>query len=236
MIVDTMPSDEQLFVALQMMIKKRVPKFQVKYKDESKWQKFIGKLAFFNRKYMTKYTTTSYPKVFFPSRKFVEDNKFKAFKVLAHEYLHLLDRKKRAVIFELFYAAPQWLMIFSLLAFLAFWFSNWWLMALTSLIALGPWPAFGRASLEMRGYGMNIAINIWRHGSIKDDTRQDLVEKFTNWDYYKMWPFEKAVSEWISEYEQLVYNVDAIKTEETILDQSEAFQDVYELLTGIEHG
>lgn len=234
--IDAIPGDDQLFEALQAKIRGKCPGFVIKYKDENRVQKFIGKLAFFNPRYMTHFTTVSGVKVFFPSRKFVTENLVRAFKILAHEYVHILDNKKRPLIFQLMYAAPQWLMVFVLLAFMSLWFSNWWLMALTSLVALAPWPAFGRANLEMRGYGMSIAINIWRHGSIQDTTREWIAGCFTGWTYYKMWPFKKSVDKWIVDYEQLVYNVDTIKKEESILDQSEAYQDVYELLTGIEYG
>jgi len=234
--IDAIPSDDQLFDALQVLIRRRIPKFKIRYKDESRWQRFVGKLAFFNRKYMTNFVTTSGPNVWYPSRKFIQESKIRAFKILAHEYVHMLDRKKHPIVFEMVYAAPQWLMLFVFLSLLAIWFSNWWLTALTSLIFLAPWPAFGRAILEIRGYGMSIAINIWRHGSVLDSTKENIENNFTGWNYYKMWPFKETVKKWIADYERLTYNIDAIRTDETILEQSEAYQEVYELLTGIENG
>jgi len=226
-------TDDQLFDALCAIIRSRIPGFRIQYKDESILSKIIGFLIFFNRDYMTKYTTTLGDLVKFPSRKFVEENKWKAFKILAHEYVHILDNDKAPVMFKILYAAPQWLGLLSLVALLAIWFSNWWLMALVCLIFFVPWPS-PRAHLEMRGYSMNIAINMWRHGDIIEKTREWLVEKFIGWPYYKMAWRESTVREWIAETEELVHNLDRMKPDATIFETSVAFQDVYQLLTDIE--
>lgn len=232
---DAVPNDDELFDALQARIRGRVPKFRVRYKDENRTQRFIGKLAFFNPGYMTEFTSTFGADVFYPSRKFVNENKVRAFKILAHEYVHLIDRQAHKIVFEVLYALPQILLVFALLALVAYWLGPWWLVALTSLLFALPWPAFGRANLELRGYAMNIAVNIWRHGSVKQETKDWIAGCFTGWQYYKMWPFPKTVERWLEEQEKLVYNVDALRTSESILDQSQAYQDVYELLTGIEY-
>jgi len=228
-------TDDQLFGTLQAVIKKRVPKFKIKYKDESKWQKFIGKIAFFNKGYMTDYTTTLGSTVYFPSREFVRESNMRAFKILAHEYVHILDRQKLPIVFELLYVFPQFLSMFSLLAILSFFFGMWWLLSLVALLALLPWPAVGRTSIEMRGYAMNIAINIWRHGHLSANTKKWLTETFTGSNYYYMWPYEDAVRLMIEDEEALVYNVDSTMDANSILQHSDAYQDVYELLTGIEY-
>lgn len=226
-------SDDYLFGALCSRIKGRVPGFEIQYKNKSVVSKILGFLAFFNRDYMTKYTTTFGDLVKYPSVKFVNDNKWRAFKVLAHEYVHILDNQVHPLLFKILYSAPQWLVLLSSLALLSIWFSNWWLLALIGLIFLGPWPS-PRSHLEMRGYAMNIAINMWRYGDIQESTKEWLVEKFTGWPYYRMAWSKKTVREWIAETERLVRNIDQIRPDETIFDTSVAFQDVYELLTDIE--
>lgn len=228
--------DSDHYDELCLMIAKRVSGFAIKYKDESRWQGFLGWLCFFNKKYMTTYTSTFGKTVWFPSRKFVEKNKWVAFKILAHEYVHLLDRDKARFVFEFSYVFPHFMFVFSLLAFLSIRFSFGWLFSLLFLLFLLPIPAVFRAAVEMRGYSMNIAINIWRHGSLREDTREWIVEVFTGWPYYKMWPFPSVVREWIADIERRVYNIDAVKTdpEDVIINDSEAFVDVYALVTGIE--
>jgi len=228
--------DSDHYDELAWLIAKRVPGFAIKYKDESRWQRFLGCLCFFNKKYMTKYTNTFGKTVWFPSRKFVERNKWAAFKILAHEYVHLLDRMKARLFFEISYAFPQFVFMLSLLALLSIWFSFGWLFSLLSLLFLLPIPAVFRAAIEMRGYSMNIAINIWRHGSLREDTREWITEAFTGWPYYKMWPFPSVIRGWIADTERRVYNIDAVKIdpEDVIINDSEAFVDVYALVTGIE--
>jgi hypothetical protein len=172
--------------------------------------------------------------VWFPSRKWVEENYWRAFKVLAHEYVHLLDRKKYPRLFELMYAFPLWLALLAVGTIGAI-FHPWFYLFLISLSALLPWPAFMRSNLEMRGYSMNIAINMWRHGGIKQETRDWIEKMFTGWDYYRMWPYPVDVRKWIDNVERLVLEVDRVRPGETIFSMGEAFEDVYELLTGIEH-
>jgi len=234
--IDAVPSDNQLFDALQAKIKGRIPGFNIRFKNESRTQKLIGKLAFFNKKYMSSYTSVLGSTVWFPSREYVNESKMRAFKVLGHEYVHLLDRKKHPIVFELLYASPQVFVVFVVLALLAFFFSNWWLIALSLLLCALPWPSPGRALLEMRGYAMNLAINIWRHGSLLPETKDWITEMFMGWSYYKMYPFPKSVRESIDRYERYIYRVDTVRPADgtIIFDYSEAFVDVYELLTGIE--
>lgn len=228
--------DGVMFGELKALISRRVPGFAIKYKDESKWQKFIGLVSFFNPGYMTKYTSTIGKTVWFPSREFVTKKRSKAFKVLAHEYVHLLDRKKAPVVFELGYTFPQILFIFASLAIMAFFFSPWWLLALSALIFALPIPAIFRSLIEMRGYSMNIAINIWKHGAVMESTREWIEEVFCGWDYYKMWPFRRDIQEWIAETERRVYAIDAVgeRAKSSILQESQAFVDVYALVTGID--
>lgn len=229
-------SDEELFVGLSRSISARVPGFKIRYKNESKWQWFLSRLLFFIRgnRYMTEFTTTLGNTVWFPSEKWVRENYWKAFKVLAHEYVHLLDRRRYPRLFELMYMFPLWIVLPAFASIAAI-YSPWFLFALVFLVALLPWPAFTRANLEMRGYSMSIAINMWRYGSIKQETRDWIVEMFTGWDYYRMWPRAAEVHAWIRNTEDLVLAIDRVKTKETIFVLSEAFEDVYELLTGIEH-
>ena len=107
---------------------------------------------------------------------------------------------------------------------------------MVALLALLPWPAQGRAKLELRGYTMNMAVNIWRHGSLREDTKVWIKEVFVGWAYYKMWPFKKEVDAWLDDSERMVYSIDSLQNKGVhLFNESEAYQDVYELLTGIEY-
>jgi len=232
--IDATPTDDNMLDVLAAVIRSKVPDFKVKYKEESRWQKFLGALAFFCPDYMTSVTSTFGSTVYFPSKKFVDESRVRAFKILAHEYVHILDRRKRKVFFEVLYTLPQLLGLLSVGAIAACFLGAWWLLWLVALLAFLPLPAYGRMALEARGYAMNIAVNIWRHGSLREETREWIESMFTGWTYYKMWPFKASVREMLEGYEKSVYNIDAIHAEESILDESEAFVDVYEILTGID--
>ena len=227
------PSDEEIFDALCAKVKGRVPEFEIRYKSKSYWHRILGKLLFFNKAYMKRVTTTLRYNVWFPDESFVKDSKWLAFKILAHEYVHLLDRQTHPVIFEKLYAIPQSLFVFSLLALMAIWFSNWWLVSLVALIFLAPIPSRTRAELEMRAYAMGIAINMWRHGDVLPSTKEWMVETFKSWTYYRMCPYPDRITDWIDSVEQGVRNIDTVGSTSSILDLSEAYEDVYELLTGI---
>ncbi len=226
--------DSEQFDMLCVKIGRKIPGFEVRYKDESIFMKILGFLLFFNRKFMTRYTTTIGSKVYFPSRKFIEDKRSRAFKILSHEYMHLIDYKEHPIVFVLLYIAPQFLGLLSLGSILSIWFGPWYLLFLIALVFFLPIPSAGRAEVEKRGYCMNIAINIWRHGSIKDETREWLKETFTGWEYYRMWPYPDSVDEWIDKAINLVRAIDHIRPAATVFDMSDAFEDVYEIVTGIE--
>lgn len=224
-----------LFLALQDKIKSRVPGFTIKFKDENIIQRIIGVLvALFCPGYMYSYTSTFGKTVYFPNRKFVTNDSKRAFKILAHEYVHILDRARAPIFFELLYMLPQLLAVFSILALLSLVYGPWFLLFLLALLFLLPLPAYGRAALEMRGYGMNIAVNYWLHGTIYRETRNWIADRFTGWSYYKMLPFSNVVHGWIEDYTDLIYSVNHPGDKGTILGLSDAYLDVYELITGIE--
>lgn len=188
-----MATSQEIFDAMTVEIGKKVPGFQVRYKNESWSQKLIGLLARpFNPTYTTGFITTFYPYVYYPSKKDVEANPGSAWRVLAHEYVHLLDTKAHPILFRLRYVMPQILALLALGAIGAFW-SLWFLLCLVFLLAAAPWPSRGRTALEMRGYTMSMAADFWKHGRITDATKEHIAQHFTGWNYYKMCPNEKKV-------------------------------------------
>jgi hypothetical protein len=185
-----------LFDSAVSRIRTTIPKFGVRYKDESWTSKLLAVLVWiFNRTYMTTYTTTRYPLVYFPSREFVESNPKRAVKILAHEFVHLWDRKYEGLFFSFSYAMPQLLaLVFLALPITLIFFKPWWVVLITAIPAIVcamPIPSYWRMKWEMRGYSMSMAMNYWRYGSIQDSTIKHITSQFTGWPYYKMWPFKE---------------------------------------------
>ena len=104
----------------EVEIQKHVPDFSIKFKNQTASQKLIGFLTqSFNSKYMTSYATTSFPTVYFPTKVFYESQPDSSFKILAHEFIHMMDMKNHPTWWKLMYALPQALAIFPLIAFAA---------------------------------------------------------------------------------------------------------------------
>ena len=196
------------FSAGRELISKHIPNFEIRYKNESISSKVIAVLVWvFNRRYMQDYTTTRFPRVYFPSRKFVEEDPYRAYKILMHEFVHLWDRQHRGISFTLGYLFPQWLAV-PLFLLATLWAlvitdppgAHWsvaivgWILALISAL---PWSARSRAMSELRGYSMNMAINYWNYGNVNHHTIQWIIKQFTGWSYYKMWWWRKDVNSWL---------------------------------------
>ncbi len=195
----------QLFDELAEFIKGEIPGFEIRYKNESWFQKLIGVLTWvFSRHYMTNYTTTMYPIVWFPSRAYIDERPWKATKVLAHEYVHLYDAKGRHRWWGFRYAGPQTWLAFGAaigLTTVGILLGPPWWVYLFSLLAVAPWPAAFRRDAELRGYSMNMVCNVWRHGSVKRSTIDWIVDHFIRPDYFFMWPFRKDMTKRVVEAE-----------------------------------
>lgn len=185
-------------------IEDEITDFEVDYKDENTLQKILGVLSYpFNKNYMSHFTTTFYPKVYFPTREFVSKSYTNAMKTLAHEYVHLWDKAKNWF-WDIGYAMPQPLGLLSLLALLAIPFSNWHLLSLLWMLFFLPLPAPWRMKAELRGYTMSIAVNYWRHGSVKQSTKDWIIKAFIGPSYYFMWPFKKNITDALNTAEQKI--------------------------------
>jgi len=228
--------DDALFGALASVIRGRVAKFKIKYKNESLFQKIIGRILFFNSEYMSKYTTTIGTTVYFPSREFVEKDRFRAFSVLAHEYVHVLDYRKSPFMFVFLYLFPQVLSLFSLLSLLSLFYSNLWLLSLFSFVFLLPLNSASRLALELRGYAMTLAVDIWRHGVASESLKAHIRNVCCGRQYYRMCDDRYRIDRILGDIEKSILNIDIIgvPVSDTIFASSDAYQDVYFVLTGIE--
>lgn len=93
--------------AFEDLLRLHYPQLRIEFKDKSLTQRLIGALIRpFNPQYLTRYTSTFAPTVYFPSREAYEDNPKASFTLLAHEFVHLLDTQEHPFWFRLSYMIP----------------------------------------------------------------------------------------------------------------------------------
>ena len=203
---------------LTKYFREQIPGFEILSKKESPLLKFISKLLFFNKKFLTGYVTTLYPKVYVPELPWREKDHVAAMATLAHEYVHLKDRKRMWLFFNFLYLFPQNLAAFALLG--AFGNSPLWYLCLLFLL---PIPSPTRAWLEFRGYRMTLAV--WAHFlKEKLDTGSfvnSIVEKnFAGSAYYWMFPFKRYLIKKFYTHHDRRMNVPEIQEVLNILENS----------------
>lgn len=109
------PADLREF---EVVVRTLYPGLKIGYKDQNSFQKVLGYLLFpFNPQFMTRYTTTFAPAVYFPSKDYYEGNPKSSMTLLAHEWVHLLDTERQPLWFRFSYMFPQ---IFAPAAFAAY--------------------------------------------------------------------------------------------------------------------
>jgi hypothetical protein len=185
-----LPAAEQYFVRrkLEKHIRSKIPDFEIKDKKKSPLMEVLGWLLFFNKRFLDNYVTTIYPKVYVPEVPYKPYNHLHAIGVLAHEYVHLSDRKKLGWLFNFIYLSPQ---ILAVIGLLGFFISPWYFIFLLFIL---PMPSPGRTWAEVRGYRMSMAIQYWLNPEIKMELLIDrYVYQFTSSSYYWMMPFKDLV-------------------------------------------
>lgn len=171
------------------VIEQQVPGFRLTFKDETLLHKVLGWLLKpFNPRYMTNFTTTLGKTVSFPSRTWYEENPSRAFSILAHELVHLVDYQTHGVWFSLSYLLPQLLALPLLLAGVLGLVWSWWglLPLVLGLLCLIPFPAPWRAKWEGRGYAMSMAVTYWASGAIPGAQKEMIAHNFYGPSYYFM--------------------------------------------------
>lgn len=171
---------QERWVRLLTAIKKDIPAFNIRFKDQSSFQRLIGYLSFWNWSrdattgariygYM-EMTTTIGNCIYFPYEGYV--NTSLPAKVLEHEWVHMKDART----------------FFSLLPFLPS-IINQVLFNLCYLLIF-PWPGVTRAYAEIRAYRRSLELT---DDSKKEENLKFYVEQFTGPSYFYMWPFPKQV-------------------------------------------
>jgi len=185
---------------LENMILDDIPNFEIVSKTTSFLMKVLSIILFFNRSFMTSYISVIYPRMYVPKLPWKENDHYSAILVLAHEWVHLSDRKRFGLLFDIGYLFPQCLAFLSLLApFL----SVWWLLCLLFLL---PIPSPSRAWLEFRGYSMTMACKWWLTGN--EINYYWIERQFVGQWYYFMWPFKGIVRKMFEKQMEKIKNDD----------------------------
>lgn len=170
---------------------------KIKYKDSSKFMKFLSYLLFFNKSFMTNYTTTIGNTVYFPTQSKIDEAvNNSSLATLCHESQHIYDSKSyKAIWYYIAYLFPQILAPFMLF----FAFISWYLALGLFILFLLPLPAPFRMIYERRGYIINMLIinQIQKEYGVNEGIRksillpyiEDVNDQFTSSAYYFMWPF-----------------------------------------------
>jgi hypothetical protein len=180
---------------------KRYYVFNIKYKNESWFMKFLAIFVrVFNKNFMTSYVSTIGNTIYFPSKKYIEKNEYAAMAVLAHEIVHVQQSEKYgSLLMGLAYLFPQCLALLSIGAVFAFlWLPMLW--CLLFLLFLAPLPAPWRKKFELEGYTMSLFMTDlimnqlgYTDQSIMTEMSVQAVRinknQFKGSGYWFMWPF-----------------------------------------------
>jgi hypothetical protein len=170
---------------------KYFPGVNIQYKNESTFMKILGKILFFNKSFMSNYTTTINSTIYFPNRDFIKNNYNSFIVTFLHELVHIKDAKKFSfILFSLLYLSPQ---ILTLLI-IPFIFLNWKLSLIFLIFAL-PIPSFFRMYFERRAYIVSLYVLNYLIVNHKiranlEDNKNFYLTQFKLSGYYFMWPFK----------------------------------------------
>lgn len=175
---------------------KYFPSLRIQYKDRSVLMKILNFLLFFNKGFMTDYTTTLGSTVYIPNDHYVKFRPVSGAVVLLHELVHMYDQKKiGSPWFELACLMPQVLIIPALLLFLLT-----WKIALPVILLLAlPIPAYFRMHFEKRAYLSSLYVIQKLSEKLNFNPRLEsqsvhFIECFIDSSYYFMWPFGNKVA------------------------------------------
>lgn len=185
--------DKKILEDLISEIRKTHPKFKIKFKNKSFIQKILGFVLFFVPGYMTNYVTTMFGNVYVPSKEWLEKSPRRCWKILAHEYVHLLDEKENGLKFKISYLAPQ-IYAIGLLGLVGATWNPWFFLCLGFAFFLKP-GSQSRTKWELRGYAMSMAADLWSTGRVTPSMIDFIAKNFYGSAYYWMWRNETVVKQ-----------------------------------------
>jgi len=193
------------FQELVTHAQKQFPDLQIKYKNQSTFMKLIGKILFFNKSFMTNFTTTVGSTVYFPSESFVKVRPISSELILLHELVHVQDSKKyNKLLFGFLYLLPLSLLPISILLFLF----SWKIALFLLLLSFVPLPAYFRMTFEKRAYLVSLycmyQLSVKKNfTSNLDSASKSYLSGFKDASYYFMWPFSNLDKEFAEALEKI---------------------------------
>jgi hypothetical protein len=164
------------------VVLQKFPNARIKTKDQSTWMRLIG---LFSKNFYREMTTVIGTTIYFPSK--YEYKTIFGLRTLAHEYVHMVDRKnEKKWTFELKYLFPQIMAVFSLLSLL-FFVSSWFLLFLVFLLCLVPKiPAPARVRFEANAYTMTLFMmfNGQNWNVLADRIAENIAKSMASRAYY----------------------------------------------------
>jgi len=167
------------------------PNLKIKYKDQSSFMKLLSYILFFNKRFMTGYTTTIGNTIYFPNEKYIKSRPNSAITILLHELVHIYDSKRfNKILYSFLYLFPISLLLLSLPLF----FFSWEIALILTIISLTPLPSYFRMYFEKRAYMVSLYA-IHQLSKIKnftpnlDKSKDSFVSEFKSSSYYFMWVF-----------------------------------------------
>lgn len=173
-----------------------IPEHKIVYKTDSALMRFLGKLMFFNKSFMTDFTTTLGHTIYLTNPQYAKLHPVTLKVTIAHELVHIRDYQRLGgFLFVLMYGCPQ---ILAPLAILLAFLFPWWIAVLWAVVCLSPVPAYFRMQLEKKAYtfslyAMYLLSSKYGFNIDFDSNIDHFVENFTKSNYYFMWPmFSRA--------------------------------------------
>lgn len=186
-----------LFTDLIDAAKQYFPDLQIKYKDKSIFMQILGKILFFNKSFMSIYTTTIGSTIYFPSETFMKLRPTTIVIILMHELMHVKDSNRfTKYLFGLSYMFPQILALLLLPLLLISWKI---FLPLIILFAL-PIPAYFRMVAEKRAYLVSLYVSNQLNQKYEltnhlEESKKFYLSQFKTGSYYFMWPFSNLDKE-----------------------------------------
>jgi hypothetical protein len=167
------------------------PDLKVKYKDSSNFMKLLSYILFFNKRFMTSYTTTIGSTVYFPNEKFIKSRPTSSATIFLHELVHIYDAKRfNVLLYSFLYLFPISLLLVALPLFIV----SWKIALVLTIISLTPLPSYFRMYFERRAYMVSLyAIQkLSEKMNFKpylDKSKDSFISEFKSSSYYFMWVF-----------------------------------------------
>lgn len=164
------------------------PSLEVKYKDKSILMKILGKILFFNPRFM-QYTTTFGSTIYLPSEAKVRKSPVSNSIIFMHELSHFFSISSgNKFLHGIMYLFPQILALLAVPAFFFFGFK----IALICLLFLLPLPAYFRMNEEKQAYTISLYVMNKLNGlnNFKIDLeaqKERFIGEFSSGSYYYMW-------------------------------------------------